>query len=264
MKEIRDLDELKKIELDIMKKVHLFCSKNNITYFLCYGTLLGAIRHNGFIPWDDDIDIFMPIEDYDRFCKEFPKFQDNLDLQLVNSSTKIYYGRTMSKVINNNTVLIENDFKHDDPIGVFIDIWPLSGLPNSNAKRNIYIVLHDFLFKLYCATIYKLKFDSLKHALAIVFGNIIPRKLLLCILERLDNKFSYKASKYVTSSSEMHLIVYNKSSFENQILCKFEDTEFFIPSGYDEILRNTYGDYMELPPLEERIPHHNFAAYWKE
>ena len=87
MKEINTLEELKSIELDIMKKIHDFCERKGLTYYLAYGTMIGAIRHNGFIPWDDDIDIFMPREDYERFLKLFVEEQNALKLAIVNHTT---------------------------------------------------------------------------------------------------------------------------------------------------------------------------------
>ena len=96
MREIVNLSELKSIELDIMKKIHKFCEEYNINYTLSYGTLLGAVRHDGFIPWDDDIDIFMPQPDYEKFCRIFPLHQEKLQLELVNSKTSKYFGRNMS------------------------------------------------------------------------------------------------------------------------------------------------------------------------
>ncbi len=139
MKAITELAEMKSIQLEIMEKIHAFCQKKRIIYYLSHGSLIGAVRHKGFIPWDDDIDVFMRRDDYEQFCHDFPYEQDTYGLKLVNSYTDIYYGRPMSKVIDTRTVLIEPNYLCDDEIGVNIDIWPLDGTPNSESERAIYL-----------------------------------------------------------------------------------------------------------------------------
>ena len=147
MKIIDNLDELKKIELDIMIKIHQFCEKNNIKYYMIAGTLIGAIRHKGFIPWDDDIDIAMSREEYEKFLREFPAYGEKNNLLAVNNRTNPYYGRPMTKVIDTRTCLMEPEYRSDDPIGVFVDIWVMDGVPtgvNRNhwqRKRNIICII---------------------------------------------------------------------------------------------------------------------------
>ena len=176
MKEISSIDELKVIELDIMKKIHRFCVDNNIIYYLCYGTLIGAIRHKGFIPWDDDIDILMPRPDYERFLKLFPRVQKQLGLEVVNHKTKTYFGRPMSKVIDKRTDLFEPEFKGDDHIGVFVDVWPLDGAANSKKERNKTIDKCYFWRSILYSGITKMKhLKSAKYKLAHVFTQFIPR-----------------------------------------------------------------------------------------
>ena len=139
MREITDLEELKHIELEVMKKIHEFCEENSIIYYLCFGTLIGAVRHDGFIPWDDDIDIYMKRDDYEKFLTLFPQKAEELDLNYANYMTKPYYGRCFTKVFDNKTVLKEPQYKTDDDIGVFVDIWPLDGTPNIVFFRKLYL-----------------------------------------------------------------------------------------------------------------------------
>ena len=127
---IDNLDELKRIELNIMEKVHEFCEENNIRYVLALGTLLGAVRHNGFIPWDDDIDLYIPRDEYERFIATFPEWGRKNHLEICGLHTKAnLYPRDMIKVYDTRTVLKEENYKNQCHLGVFVDLWPLDKVP---------------------------------------------------------------------------------------------------------------------------------------
>ncbi len=263
MREIVELDELKNLELEIMKKIHLFCVEHNITYYLSYGTLLGAVRHSGFIPWDDDIDIQMPRPDYEKFLQSFPGFAKQNGLTVVNHTTKPYYGRNFSKVIDCNTILVEPQYKTDDPIGVFVDIWPLDGLPDGKVKRYFYNKRADFLAKLIlAASMKKDKSLSLFKRTAIFFAGVFKPHKLILKLERLMKKYPFEKSKFV--KCYLDSVVFEREEYNEKIPMPFEDAEFFAPAAYDSILRKEYGDYTKLPPLEDRIPHHVINTYYKD
>lgn len=132
IKEITKIDELKFISYNILKFVADFCEINNIKYYLFAGTLLGAIRHEGFIPWDDDIDIAIPRDDYEKFIIEFDRNNDvNYKVLSIENSNKYYL--PYAKVIDNRTLLFE-DGKESMPIGVFIDIFPLDSIPDKSCR----------------------------------------------------------------------------------------------------------------------------------
>lgn len=263
MREITDLDELKNIELEVMKKLHNFCEENNIKYVLSFGTLIGAVRHKGFIPWDDDIDIFMERNDYEKFLKLFPNKNQELGLKMANHMTPIYYGRVLTKVFDINTVLTEPQYKSDDPIGVFVDVWPLDGLPNNKIKRRLVLLQALILKKMLLSS--SMKNDSsysfLKKA-AITIGNLFDSKQLVHKLDALAKKHNNKDSEYLFCYAGQDA-VYHRKSFEKVILSEFEDTSFYIPVKYDEILTAEFGDYMQLPPENERVPHHVLNTYYK-
>lgn len=263
MQEIISLEELKKIELEIMKKVHTFCEENNIKYFLCGGTLIGAVRHQGFIPWDDDIDIYMVREEYDKFVDLFQKSQDELGLELVNHKTKRHYGRLLSKVIGSNTVLVETQYKTDDPIGVFIDIWPIDGLPNNNIKRNLYIKTAVLLKKMILAASmnYDKNYKMGRRILVRICSIFNPDKLLNK-LEKMARKYDVKESDMVKCFAGLRA-VYPKEVFDERILMQFEEEYFYGPKEYDQMLKIDYGDYMQLPPVEQQKPHHVMNVYYK-
>lgn len=264
MKEITKLEELKAIELDIMKKIHAFCEEKSIIYFLSHGTLIGAIRHKGFIPWDDDIDIFMPRKDYEKFCEIFPKSENALQLQLVNAKTSTYFARAMSKVIDMRTVLTEPEYKVDDPIGVFIDIWPLDGVPNNRVGKQIHRLFCKSLLVMFLSKIRNYSaISKWKEKLLYIFTRLISHKYILNKLEREIKKYDYSHAREVSCLVDPYLAIMDKAWFSTRELVPFEDAFFYVPGGYDKVLSYLYGNYMEMPPVEKRVPHHIINIYWK-
>ena len=262
MKEITSLEEMRCIELEIMKKVHQFCTDNNLQYFLSYGTLIGAIRHNGFIPWDDDIDILMPRPEYEKFCKLFCQFGKDVNLAIVNDSTVPQFKGAFSKVIDTRTSLEELSFKDSDPIGVFIDVFPLDGVAANSFIRRV----HYFICKFFClCLVLKKERKWRKNIVKVMLKcmlSLVSYDFIIKMLKKLIKLKDYEDSEYVTCFVDPYHAVYKKSDFSPE-LHQFEDSEFRIPSGYDAILRGSYGDYMTLPPIEKRIPHHISNTYWK-
>ena len=126
------LDELKRIQIAILDKVHAFCLENNIIYFLSCGSLLGAIRHGGYIPWDDDIDLFMPRESYERFISSYNEADNGTRVRTLFTDKRYYY--SFAKVEDVNTILVEKLPEKMD-IGVNIDIFPIDGVPNNKMLR---------------------------------------------------------------------------------------------------------------------------------
>ncbi len=273
MKKI-ELDEQKKIELDILKYIKKVCMENNITYFLGYGTLLGAVRHKGFIPWDDDIDILMPRKDYNKFIEVMEK-KDDSKYKIFTPKQKDYY-LTLSKVVDTRTTLKELDVNPISNLGVFVDIFPLDGLPIEEEKLKEHV---QSLFKLDEQIRLYLKFaykgariwynKVLKFILAIpmfIATLIFPwKKYQLQILEKME-KYDYdKSSKVgfiITQCKEKEIL--DKKIFEKAVMLPFEDDEFPAPIGYIEYLECLYGDYMTPPPLVDRVSPHNAEVHWKD
>ena len=139
MKEI-SLNELRKIQIDILDKVHNFCIQNNITYFLSSGTLLGAIRHGGYIPWDDDIDLYMPRESYERFINIYK--DDSHDTRVITLYNNKEYYYPFAKVEDTNSIVIEN-VPEKFNIGINIDIFPIDGVPNNLICRKFFFMKNE-------------------------------------------------------------------------------------------------------------------------
>lgn len=267
MKEITQLDEMKSIELSIMKKVHTICENNDIEYFICYGTLLGAVRHGGFIPWDDDIDIFMKRPVYERFLKLYDEKREEFDsagLEIVNRRTKKYYGRIITKVIDTRTYLVEPEYRTDDPFGVFIDIWPLDGTPNNPSFRKIYVTYAKFVKKLLLASSMKVLSDySFGKKTLIRIASLFDPSKVLAKLEGLAQRYNTEDSEYYGSYQDL-TNVYSAECYRSRILYQYEDASFWGPEDYDTLLKADYGDYMTPPPEEDRIPNHTVRAYYKD
>lgn len=262
MKEITTLDELRSIELEVMKKIHSFCVEKNIQYYLSYGSLIGAVRHNGFIPWDDDIDIVMPRPDYEKFCKLFPLDEKTLGLMLVNNSTSPRCRSVFSKVIDKRTQLVELDYKGDDPIGVFVDVFPLDGISPNKVKQQVQIFACKFIqMSLMLKKEVRWRKNLVKCIIKVIlFG--VKWDFIVNTLNKLIQINKYDSKSNVICFVDPYHYAFNKSCL-SPMLHRFEDTEFFIPSGYDDILRGLYGDYMKLPPLQQQVPHHISNIYWK-
>ena len=137
MKQI-NIEEIRKLQISILLYVHEFCKKNNIRYSLSGGTLLGAVRHKGYIPWDDDIDIMMPRPDYERFVNEFNENRKDVEYKVICSYNDSQFFQPFAKVVNTKTFLKETYKRPVAQMGVYIDVFPIDGLPNDEQKREKY------------------------------------------------------------------------------------------------------------------------------
>lgn len=267
MKEITN-EELKVLQLDILAKVDEFCRKNNISYTLIFGTLIGAIRHKGYIPWDDDIDIAMPRPSYDRFLETFNGYDTYL--YVIAPETNINYYAPYANVCDRRTILYEGYNGHRGiEVGVKIDIFPIDGTPEDETEYVKRTMLLDDYRTIMRWKRNKLQFYNLKLLLITIAKKL---KYSLYSYESLQNKILTEERKYPFSNSKyvdnVAFPVYSntrlpKCCFDKYIDVHFENKLFMVIESYDEYLTKVYGDYMQLPPEEKRIPHHGFTAYWK-
>jgi len=267
-----EIDELKKLQLDILKKVDSFCRSNNIKYTLFYGTLIGVVRHKGYIPWDDDIDIAMTRPNYEKFLQSFNGIYNELEVFAPELDWNYY--APFANVCDNRTVLLEGENGHHGmEIGVKIDIFPIDGVsPDIDEYYNI----KRKIAKLWAVLFNKrvvLREVWRKNKTACVKS--ILRKILLLktnyakaqkSIRKLVTSYSFENSEYVENLT--FPLSYDarccKKAFEEYIDMPFENITVSIIKGYDEYLTKIYGDYMQLPPVEQQIPQHGFTAYWKE
>ena len=270
MRIITELDELKNIQLDILLKVHSFCQEREIRYSLDSGTLIGAIRHKGYIPWDDDIDIIMPRPDYDRFLRDFNGAVPHLEVYAPELDWDYY--APYANVCDNRTVLSEGANGHRGKnIGIKIDIFPVDGTSSDYSdyeqtlkridKLNAFLFVKRTTFKANEKRTLKASLYVLKMKILSMFESYssIQKKIFKIATEYDFNESEYAAKLSYTWTKNRC----KREVFEKFIDCDFEGHRLKILEGYDEYLRKMYGDYRQLPPVEQRVAHHGFTAYWK-
>lgn len=254
------LNHLQQVSLMILKDFIKICEENNLTYFVYSGTLLGTIRHQGFIPWDDDIDVVMFRKDFDKLNEIFLK-ENNSKYDFYNVINEKDYFYTFGRIGLKDT-------KHEDwwakqvnyKTQIFIDIFILDNIPNNKIKRFIHIYGSFILNQL---TIYSvLKYENFSRVKEIIQQSIyyllkiIPIKSTT-IKQMCVNYFS----KYKDDDCEdvcdfpapCQMPIYNVNDFIPIKKLKFEDIKVNVPNNYDKILKIIYGDYMELPPEDKRF-----------
>lgn len=260
----KDLRKAQLLMLKILKEVHKICEENNIKYFLSDGTLIGAIRHQGFIPWDDDLDIGMLREDYEKFCKIAPQIlSENFILQ--NFQTDKGYGLQFGKVILKNTVWIEKVAKNTNRqwSGIYIDIFPYDNITENKKMQKLINRLYIFIqglilikFKYINISNYESMAKKLKYVLKKIYLCTISKKLLIYIRDSICKRYLNKSKTLVTKYGGNFYKNQNPYNFYKDLtLQTFEDTSFYIPKNYDKILKNLYGNYMEIPPIEKQRQH---------
>lgn len=245
----------------ILDEVNRICEENEIKYFLHYGTLIGAIRHNGFIPWDDDIDICMTRDNYDKFCVIAQK-KLNDEFVIQNEDTDEFFCGCYSKVILKNTKWIENNAKDTKRkfIGLFIDIFPFDKIPENESLQKRQIFSYKIINMLICAKLnysasaYREK-NRFVYQISKVVSVFFSLKYLRNKRKQIISKYSKTESPFVTNMAFYKCSITRKEYLEDLIKHVFEGKQYYIPKEYDRMLNSIYGDYMKLPPIEKRVNH---------
>ena len=263
-------EDLKKVLVELLKATHAFCENHNITYFLDSGTLLGAIRHKGFIPWDDDIDICMPRPDYERFIELVQKTPIAEHIYLYHPEDGV---NSFLKICDARTKLIEHTDTLRVELGVYIDVFPKDGLPNNLKKAKGHCAKAEFYtlwywFNKYSVKAWKKTKNIVKKLIAWVASLFIKDGLYpLRKVRKLAQKYSFYESPYCATivSGGMRNCVPTEL-FKDKIMVPFEGEYYPAPIGYDQYLRKLFahvnnGEYMTPPPEKDRIPHKH-EIYW--
>lgn len=260
---IISLDEIKKIEIDILDDVVAFCEKNDIKYFLAYGTLLGAVRHKGFIPWDDDIDLHMPRPDYDKFLRLY-NGGNNGNYTAIAPELNANYRMPFAKVYHKGTIVKEYNFKPAE-FGVFIDLFPLDGYASALQTRQcgqLRRLMHvkNSVFRNDMKILRKIRLAITKTIL-LPFGiGAMIRKIKAISTQRTYNDCEQVFSSYSRFAANE---IFPRAIFDKHATVTFEGKEYRAPFNYDSYLRTLYGNYMQLPPEENRISTHNSQAWYR-
>ena len=262
------MNELQQKQLDILKAFIKVCNKYNLEYFLVYGTALGAIRHKGFIPWDDDIDVAMPRKDYDKYI-ELQKEYEGTPYFIQTFKSDPCYIYNYAKLRDSSTTFLENAFKnHRINQGVFIDVFPVDGMSREYGdrekigKRNKFIWRQVYLSylpalrrKVHKRTFFK---DILLNIVAGLFYVFDIAHYRNKRVERYVRKIPLEEAKMAGIlfgfSSKINCM--NADIFRETIEVPFEDIIVKVPKQYDKYLTNLYRDYMKFPPKEQQVGHH--------
>lgn len=263
MKEI-DVEELKEIQLDILANVDLFCKENKIHYWLDSGTLLGAIRHSGYIPWDDDIDIGMLRKDFDNFISTFNKESSRYKVICNELQGDCYY--PYAKVLDRKTTLYEPD-EGGIKLSVNIDLFVYDVTPDEKRAKKQYDWrdwfkdLNVIQYRLFRS---KEWYKRIPQILLYYVLKLYPKGYFASKIVKNSKKYDGTDAKYVGNFTAESRMLCEQSVFDSFIMKKFEGKEYPVPVGYDAWLEAFYGDYMKLPPEEKRVSHHAFKAYIDE
>lgn len=261
------LDEIKDIELDLLCKFDIFCKQHNLTYSLAYGTLLGAIRHKDFIPWDDDIDVMMPRKDYEKLFELLDNGEVVADYikHLTNSMPGYYYH--FGKLYNDKTVArMENNVTEH---GIWLDVFPVDNVPNSHFSAKIFHIKARMMRNMIIAGTtdfsdkknkkYRTK-KFLKFLTDVVGIDKISQKLNLYVQKnnkKTMNNVSIVHGQYDTNADLPY------STYFPTILKPFRGKQFPVSNGWDTILKGMYGDYMVIPDKDHQQTHY-LKAFYKE
>ena len=260
MRKIEDIHELRQIQMGILDHVHQFCEAHGLRYFLSSGTLIGAVRHKGYIPWDDDIDIYMPRQDYEQFLQSY--HDDNGVYRAINPTTESHYYYTFAKVVDQRTRMVETETQGYE-IGVYMDIFPVDYVSDDPQERNRVFKQKKLLYKIRRCKISQS--NPLQSRLAYWVYKCWPMSV---------RQIERKLRRLIVLAEPTHTVCnmteagprikgcFPAEDIASSVDIAFENKTYKTMVGYKDYLQRTYGDYMTLPPVEQRVTH-QFEAYWK-
>lgn len=262
------LIEQHEVLLKLLVEFDQFCVENNLRYYLAGGTLLGAVRHGGFIPWDDDVDVVMPRPDYEKLIKENYIAEDAQVISSENSQGH-YHPIPYCNIVDTSTIIVENNIKRSTNKGLFIDVFPLDGLPDDSRKRKKHL---SKLLRLESLLLISINKNSSSRGIKGVAKKLISIIMSLFDETKLAKKITSIAKRYnyencnefvcaVFLQNKPERFITPKLDYSSCVLLDFEKCKLCCPIGYKNVLRRSFGDYMQLPPENERYGQHGIDVY---
>lgn len=263
--------EAKRLLLQMAEYINRLCEENGMTLFMSGGTLIGAVRHKGFIPWDDDIDLYLSRPDYDKFQEIFLSSGNSGRYKLLTHEIEKSYLYPFAKLIDTNTVLVEKGGYSGTQMGLFIDIFPIDGLGNTvkeatrrMRKINKYVTLNlSLLVEPWRKNVsfFKNLGIAVLNKIARLYGAEKLHKKLYAIARSVTYEESALVGEIIDEVQKKRIM--NKEQvFGGSVIMDFEDIKLKAPIGYDRFLTQFYGDYMKLPPEEKRVAVHGYDLYY--
>ena len=270
------IQEVKEYQLAMLDYIDSLCEENQLTYSLAGGTLLGAIRHGGYIPWDDDIDLIMPRKDYESLLQLI--ISENSRYQVMDHRYNKEYYYPFAKIVDSFTELNESGFRHINGYGVYIDIFPVDNVPQDKNERTRYVKKMEKMRKRFYKRLFA-EFGEVQSVKVVDVRTAIVSCMnsfenLISSIHSCDewiNKILFCASKYRTCETQYAGVIVNgyykekeimeKKVFETVEKRKFENREYYCTKYYNIYLSKLYGDYMQLPPEDKRVSNHDYVAF---
>lgn len=263
-----NLEEIKSVEISILKRLQKICENNEINFSLAGGSAIGIIRHQGIIPWDDDIDIMMLRDDFDKLKKIFLANDNNIDgLMIMSCDIQKDYNYYFAKVIDISTDAKETGIDKIENYGIFLDIFQIDRVPINVKERKHFYRKMKIRYKIQQIKLYSKQISNSRVKLFI-------KKIISLILIGIDaHSFALKTDrllqKYNKCDNDLYGVIMDNCIYNNDYVEKkqyyndlikmpFEDFETYILRDYDKYLKNIYGNYMEFPPEESRNSGHNW------
>lgn len=260
------LRELQLKQLDMLVYFKQFCEKNNLTFYLIGGCLIGALRNGGFVPWDDDIDVMMPRSDYEKLSVLWKEQNADGRFRLLKTDDEMFTGNIFTTITDTNYTMVKtNQTEVDIPHGLVLDVFPLDVCPDGRFARKMQYIW-TMLYSLFLAQIVPENHGGLigfgsRMLLAVIRSKKLRNKIWR-FCEKKMSRYKLSENKCVTelcSGPHWMKLEYPKRIYDGVDYVTFEGLKMPCMSGYDEYLTKVFGDYMQLPPKEKQAPHHDIA-----
>lgn len=259
-----DLKKLQAKCLEITLVFKEFCERHGLLFYLCGGGCIGAVRHGGFIPWDDDIDVFMPRDDYEKMCSLWHEEMDESRYKLSRTGPENFERSQLTAITDENTTFIkERQMDLEVAHGVRLEVLPLDGCPSGRLKRKIQL-LWGLVYQIYInqepPTSKGRALELIGRAMLFVRPGWKRRYRMAMLAERHMTKYKISDCDYVTELCVRYNYMVNeypKEIFASAVYKEFEGVQLPLPVGYETYLQMAFGDYRKLPPEEARVPSHD-------